>query len=128
MNAQEIDIYVAKADGLWLYEAKTHRLAPVAPEQDLRADTGGQAYVTQAPLALIFVADLSRQTRARPDQREHYAGIDTGCISQNIYLFCASEGLATVVHEVGNRERLAQKMRLRPDQRIILAQAVGYPR
>lgn len=127
MNSQEVDIYLASAEGLWLFEAKPHRLQPVLSE-DIRGLTGGQSYVTKAPLALIFVADLSRLTRAKPDQRERYAGIDTGYVSQNIYLFCASEGLATVVHEVSNRKKLAEKMRLRPDQKIILAQSVGYPK
>jgi nitroreductase len=65
--------------------------------------------------------------KAKPEDRERYAGIDTGFVSQNIYLFCASAGLATVVHEL-ERAALAQTMRLRPDQRIILAQAVGFPK
>ena len=126
MNSQEVDLYVALPGGLYVYEAKPHQLKPVL-DKDLRAKTSGQPFATNAPVVLIFVADLPRLTRANPDQRPFYAGIDTGYISQNIYLYCASEGLATVVYDL-DRAPLAAAMKLRPEQRIILAQAVGYPK
>ena len=91
-NRQEIDIYVATAEGLYLYNAKDHQLEPVLKE-DIRAATGRQPFVGQAPLNLIYVADQAKMGRA--DDAMAYA--DTGFISQNVYLFCASEGLATVV-------------------------------
>jgi nitroreductase len=81
--------------------------------------------VKQAPLSLILVADLSRLAKAKLEARSFYADFDAGCICQNIYLFCASEGLATVVHDL-DRAPLAKKMGLRPDQQILFAQAVGY--
>ena len=126
MNSQEIDIYVALAEGLYVYEAKPHRLRPVLAD-DLRLKTSSQPFVTNAPVALIFVADYSRMPKAKPEDRDSYAAIDTGFISQNIYLFCASADLATVVHDL-DRRRLAEAMNLRPDQRIVIAQAVGYPK
>lgn len=126
MNAQEIDLYVVTAEGAFLYEAKAHALQPVA-RGDLRARTGSQPFVKDAPLALLFVADLARLSKARPEDRERYAALDTGYISQNIYLFCASEGLATVAHEL-DRRGLDQTLGLRPDQQIILAQSVGFPK
>jgi nitroreductase len=126
MNSQEMDLYVALPEGLYVYEAKPHQLKPVL-DKDLRARTSGQPFATNAPVVLIYVADLPRLTKAQPDQREFYAGIDTGFISQNIYLYCASEGLATVVFAL-DRPRLAAAMQLRPEQKVILAQAVGYPK
>jgi nitroreductase len=78
-----------------------------------------------APLTLIYVADLPRPAKA--ETRPFYAGFDAGCICQNIYLFCASQGLATVVHNL-DRAPLAAAMKLRADQQIILAQAVGVPK
>ena len=126
MNSQEVDIYVALPEGLFLYEAKPHDLKPIL-DKDLRARVSSQPFATNAPVVLIYVADLPRLTKAQPDRREFYAGIDTGFISQNIYLYCASEGLATVVFDL-NRPPLADAMHLRPDQKIILAQAVGYPK
>jgi len=125
MNSQEVDIYVALADGLYVYEATASRLKPVLPG-DYRARTSGQAFAKEAPIVLVYVADLPRLVKAKPDQRVFYAAVDTGFISQNIYLFCASEGLATVVYAVDHAP-LAATMKLKPDQKVILAQAVGYP-
>lgn len=127
MNSQELDIYVATGDGTFVYDAKANRLTPIAAG-DIRARTGTQEFVKIAPVALIFVADFSRMVKAKSDaDRERYAAIDTGYVSQNIYLFCASAGLATVVHEL-DRTGLRDALHLKPDQRIMLAQAVGYPK
>ena len=76
---------------------------------------------------LVYVADLAR-TRGNSADRDMYVAADTGFIAQNVYLFCASEGLATVVRGSIDRPMLAKAMLLRPDQRIMLAQTVGYPR
>jgi nitroreductase len=125
LNAQELDLYVITAEGAFVYEAGPHQLRPVA-SGDLRGLTGSQPFVKETPVSVVFVADLTRLARAKPADREFYAAVDTGYVSQNIYLFCASEGLATVVHDL-DRAPLARALQLRPDQRIILAQAVGYP-
>lgn len=125
-NWQEIDIYVALSEGLYLFDAREHRLEHVTSE-DVRAMTGRQAFVKDAPVNLIYVADTSRMSGAKPDEIDMYAGADTGFISQNVYLFCASEGLATVVRASIDREALARAMKLRPDQKITLAQTVGHP-
>ncbi len=127
MNSQEIDIYVAMSDGLFVYDAKAHQLKPVL-RADVRRQIGSQAFLRDAPISLIFVADFSRAEKMKVSDRDFYSAIDTGCISQNIYLFCASEGLATVVHELSNRPALAQAMALRSEQKIILSQAVGFPK
>ena len=127
MNWQEIDVYVALADGLYLYDAKAHILKPVLAE-DIRAATGLQPFVKDAPVNLIFVSDLSRIGGVPADQKDFYSATDTGFISQNVYLYCASEGLATVVRGYVDRPALAKVMKLRPDQKVILAQTVGYPK
>jgi nitroreductase len=123
---QEIDIYVALPEGLFLYDAKAHRLNPVVAE-DLRGATGTQPFVAQAPVNLIYVADYARMGSGSEESKNFYAAADTGFIAQNVYLFCASEGLATVVRALVDREKLAPRMKLRPEQRIVLAQTVGYP-
>jgi SagB-type dehydrogenase family enzyme len=127
VNWQEIDVYVALADGLYLYDAKANVLQPVLA-QDVRAATGKQPFVKDAPLNLIFVADYAKMGRASDADKGVYAAADTGFISQNVYLFCASEGLATVVRGMVPKDELAKTMNLRPDQKIILAQTVGYPK
>jgi len=124
MNWQETDVYVATADGLYIYDAKEHQLNPVLSD-DVRAQTGTQSYVRDAPLDLVYVADLAK-TGASSLDRDMYVAADVGFIAQNVYLFCASEGLATVVRGSIDRPALAKTMRLRPDQRIILGQTVGY--
>lgn len=126
MNSQEVDVYVALPEGLYLYEPKAHELKLVL-SGDVRGKTGGQAFGTSAPVTLVFVADHARLSKAAPERRAFYADVDTGYISQNVYLYCASEGLATVVHDL-DRAPLLAVLKLRPEQRIVLAQAVGYPK
>ena len=125
MNAQEIDVYVANEQGVYRYNPQALLLEPLQAG-DLRRKTTGQDFA-QAPVTLIFVADYARMTKASADRKEFYSAIDTGCISQNIYLFCASAGLGTVVHDL-DRAGLGAAMKLRPDQKIVLAQAVGFVR
>jgi len=125
MNKQEIDIYVATADGLFVYNAQTNRLDPVLA-QDVRAATGTQPFVATAPVDLVYVADLAK-AGGEPDA-DLYTAADTGFIAQNVYLYCASEGLATVVRGSVDRAALAKVMKLRPEQKIILSQTVGYPK
>jgi SagB-type dehydrogenase family enzyme len=127
VNWQEIDIYVATADGLYVYDAKAHRLSPVLAE-DIRAATGLQPFVKEAPVDLVYVADLAKTGRVSAEDRDLYTAADTGFIAQNVYLFCASEGLATVVRGTVDRTALAKLMKLRPEQKITLAQTVGYPK
>jgi SagB-type dehydrogenase family enzyme len=127
VNWQEIDVYVAMADGLYLYDAKAHRLTLILQE-NIRALTGVQPFVKEVPVNLIYVADFSRMGNAEESDKEFYSSADTGFISENVYLFCASEGLATVVRGLIDRATLAKAMGLRSDQRIILAQSVGYPK
>lgn len=126
-NWQEIDIYVATAEGLYLFDAKSHSLQHVISE-DIRAMTGTQSFAKEAPVNLVYVADTSKIGGAKPEDRDIYAGADTGHISQNVYLYCASEGLATVIRGSIDRDTLAKVMKLRPDQKVILAQTVGYPK
>jgi nitroreductase len=127
MNRQETDIYVATADGLYLYDAKGNTLQPVLAG-DIRAQTGQQPFVKEAPVNLIYVADYARMGRVPEEDRLSWASAGAGCISQNVYLFCASEGLATVVRGAVPKGDLAKTMKLRPDQKILLAQTVGYPK
>jgi DNA uptake protein ComE-like DNA-binding protein len=126
MNWQEIDIYVATSEGLFLYVPKGHSLLPVL-SKDIRALTGKQPFVSEAPVDLIYVADYAKMGGANAEERVFYSAADTGFISENVYLYCASEGLSTVVRGLIDREALADAMKLKPGQKIILSQTVGYP-
>jgi len=127
INRQEIDIYVATAAGLYLYDAKANLLKPILAG-DIRGVTGTQGYVKEAAVNLIYVADYSKMSSSSDEAKIMYAAADTGFISENVYLYCASEGLSTVVRAAIDKPALAKAMGLRPDQRIILAQSVGYPK
>ncbi|HRZ15511.1 MAG TPA: SagB/ThcOx family dehydrogenase, partial [Candidatus Omnitrophota bacterium] len=124
-NVQEIDIYVAKADGLFRYNAQANALELIVAE-DIRASTGKQPFVQSAAVNLIYVADFSRQGRFGT-QKDSWAAMDAGFIAENVYLFCASEGLATVARGLFDAELLAKNMKLRADQKVVLTQSIGYP-
>jgi nitroreductase len=119
MNCQDIDIYVILADGLYLYDAKANQLKLILAE-DLRGLAGTQPYAKEASVNLIYVS--------KGGYGEGFSYAHTGFISENVYLYCASEGLATVVRAFIDRPALSKVMKLGPSQKIILAQSVGYPR
>lgn len=120
MNRQEIDLYVALSSGLYLYDAKRNVLTQLLTE-DIRGKAGRQPFVKTAPVCLIYVSDDERL------KSEFYAATDTGFISQNVYLFCASEGLHTVVLGSIDKDALHNAMKLTPAQHVILTQPVGKP-
>jgi len=123
---REIDVYMLMADGAYRYDGKAHALRLVVA-RDLRALAGTQDFVATAPVNLVYVADLARMRGARETERDLYLGADTGFMAQNVYLYCASAGLATVVRGSVDRVALAKALGLTAQQRITLAQTVGYP-
>jgi nitroreductase len=126
-NRQEIEIYVTLPEGAYVWDAKANVLNPVA-SGDLRAATGTQPYVGTAALNLVFVADMAKAGRPGTDPQQMLnIGADAGFIAENVYLFCASEGLATVVRASVDKAALAKSLKLRDNQVIVLAQTVGYP-
>jgi nitroreductase len=122
-----IDVYAAMADGVWRYEPKQHALLPHL-STDIRAQTGLQDFVASAPLNLIYVAHGERMRDISAEERRLYASVDAGFIGQNVYLFCASEGLATVFRGAVDHRKLAATMRLDAEQFVTFAQTVGYPK
>ena len=123
---REVDIYVALPDAVYRYDPALNRLDFVAAG-DHRATTGVQDFVAEVPLNLVYVADYSRMQATGEIQQEFFAAADTGFIAQNVYLFCAAEGLAAVVRALIDRAALAKAMKLERHQHIILAQSVGRP-
>ncbi len=136
-NSQEIDLYAAMQDGIYLYDAFQHRLAPVILE-DLRylaIGEGQSDFAARAPLHIIYIADLNKLYNTAgyqepglqdPEVQKSYYYVDTGIIAGNIYLFASSQGLASWFHNC-NRAGLESKLKLRPDQRVLFGQTVGYP-
>lgn len=125
-NQQEIDIYLALPAGVYRYDANQLLLHPVRAG-DCRATAGGQDYVARAPLDLIYVARFHNDQTAMRTEQQFYAALDTGFISQNVYLFCAAEGLATVVRGWIDRAELGVCLGLAANQMVVAAQSVGMP-
>jgi nitroreductase len=126
-NWQEIDVYVVMAAGAYLYDATANLLKPVAAG-DARALTGTQEFVKDAPVTLVLVADTARIKGAPPEMNQAYAWADAAFVSENVYLFCASEGLATGVRASLDRSALAKTLKLSVTQIVAFAQSVGFPK
>lgn len=127
VNWQEIELYVAMPEGIYLYDAPGHSLKPVVGG-DHRSAAGQQPFVAQAPLNLIYVADTAKVRNMKPEDALRFMAADAGFIGQNVYLFCASEGLATVFRGMVDGAGLTKLMKLRSTQQVLFAQTVGYPR
>ena len=132
-NSQEIDLYVAMPEVVYLYEAFSYRLTPVVAG-DFRARAGRRG-AAAAPVAIFYVVDLTRYVLGNgqpdrsigdPEVQKSYYYTDTGLIAQNVYLFAASQGLAAWFHNC-DKENTVKEFKLRPEQRVLFAQSVGYP-
>jgi len=132
-NSQEIDLYVALADGVYLYESFPHRLAPVVAGDFRRRAGRGRA--ASAPVNIFYVADLTRydmgpdqpdRAIGDPEVQKSYYYTDTGFIAQNVYLFAASQGLAAWFHNC-DKENTVGEFKLKSTQKVLFAQTVGYP-
>jgi nitroreductase len=121
-----IDVYAAMADGVWLYDPQQHALRPHL-SADIRAQTGQQDFVATAPLNLVYVVHGERMKDVSPEDRRLYGSVDAAFAGQNVYLYCASEGLATVFRGAVDYANLGRAMRLGETQFVAFAQTVGYP-
>jgi nitroreductase len=125
-NWQEIEVIVLSASGAYVYDAAANTLRPLVAG-DLRALGGVQEFVKDAPLTLVYVADTTKMA-GDPLEQKPMAWADTAFISQNVYLFCASEGLATGVRAMVDRPALSKALKLRETQLVTFAQSVGFPK
>ena len=119
-----IDVYVAMADGVWIYAPEQHELLPYLAT-DIRAVTGLQEFVGEAPVELIYVAHGDRMHDVAAEDRRLFASVDTAFIGENVYLFCASEGLGTVFRGAFDRNKLAEALKLDDKQFVTFVQTVG---
>jgi len=126
-NKQEISIYVTTGEGVFVYDAKENALMQVLAE-DIRNLAGKQEYVKDAPVNLLYIADVSKYKDTPQEELSLYCGADAGFIAENAYLYCASQGLAVVVRAMIDKEALAKKLELKPEMKIILGQSIGYPK
>ncbi|MCU0774326.1 MAG: SagB/ThcOx family dehydrogenase [Ideonella sp.] len=126
LNAQEVEVLLARRDGVFRYDPPTHGLRRTH-DLDVRALTGYQDFIDTAPLDLIYIADHGRLKLVPAAQRSAYAYTAAGAMAQNAYLCCASSGLATVLRAWIDRGALARALGLDGDHEVLLCQTVGYP-
>lgn len=126
-HAIETEVYLALPDSVWRYDPAGHRLMPHLA-QDMRAQTGVQDFVGTAPLDLVYVADGTRMGNVSAEEKRLYAFTDTGFVGQNVYLFCAAEGLATVFRGSVDRDKLGRSLQLSAEHFVTFAQTVGFPK
>jgi nitroreductase len=123
----ETDIYVCTRDAVYLYEPKAHELRRVL-DIDIRGKTSSMVFAATAPIVLVYAADLGRMAEAPREQQALNAHVDSAIVGQNVYLFCASAGLGTVILGTVDRTGLPKRMGLRDNQIVTFAQPVGYPK
>lgn len=126
-NWREVGIAAVLADGAYRFDPFADTLEPMATG-DLRAATGVQDFVARVPLNLVYIADFAAMTPATQEDCRFFSALDVGAICENVCLFCASEGLATVIRTSIDRAALAKALGLAHTMQIIAAQSVGYPR
>lgn len=119
-NRQELELYVITKQGIYFYDARNHLLKEIA-KGDHRAKAGGQDFVAVAGLNLVFVSDMEKASN------RNSALIDCGFVGQNVYLYCASEGLGSVVRGLFDKDVLSNLLALKPNREVLLTQSVGYP-
>ena len=129
MNWQEYDVYIVLQNGIFIYNAKSNSMDPITAG-DLREYAGKQDFVKTAPVNLIYVADYSKISKSGnlTEDQKTFSAIDAGFIAQNVYLYCASQGLATVSRGMFDHQKLAEILKLKPEQKVTLTQTVGYPK
>ena len=127
LNKQDIDIYVIMKEGAYLYDTKTNSLQPLAKGDHRAAVAGSQDFVKSAPVSLVLVSDLSRFGNIA-DHTKLMAAVDAGIVCQNINIFCASTGLATVPRATMDQAALKRILKLTDNQLPIMNNPVGYPR
>lgn len=123
----ETDLYVCRADGVFLYEPKAHELRRVL-DSDIRKATSSMVFAATAPAVLVYAADITRMAKAPREEQVLNAHVDSAIIGQNVYLYCASAGLGTVILGSIDRPGLPQRMALREGQIVTFAQPVGHPK
>jgi nitroreductase len=122
-----VDIYAVLPEGVYLYDVAKHELTPVV-KGDFRKESGMQEFVYIAPVNLVYVLNLKNwqdESRPMPEQkRDRWIAVELGCIAQNVHLYCASEGLGTVIRGMIDEKKFSEVIKVKPEQ-ILMAQTVG---
>lgn len=118
LNKQELSIYIITAEAIQRYDAESNSIILVK-KGDFRNLAGMQDFAKAAPLNIVFVTDSQKQDKAL------FQAYAAGAASQNVYLYCASAGLKTVLRASFNKEKLADALGLNAAQQVLFVQTVG---
>jgi nitroreductase len=134
MNKQLVDLYVVLQEGVFLYDAIKNQLIPVA-KGDFRKETGAQEFVSAAAVNLVYIADLAKlkdfpafAASLTREEKLKWGYIAAGCQSENVHIYCASEGLGAVVRGSVDSEKFGRIVKIRPEQVVLMGQTVGVVR
>lgn len=128
MNRQEIDVYVIREDGTYLYDAQAHALNPLTKGDFRSAVAGSQDFVKTAPVCLVMVINLKKLGDPNSEQTKLMGAVDAGNVSQNVNLFCSAVGLATVPRATMDKAKLKEVLKLDDTQLPLMNNPVGYPK
>jgi SagB-type dehydrogenase family enzyme len=128
MNRQEIEVYAVMKDGAYLYNAAEHALQPIVAGDYRDLVKGEQEFENPAPLYLVIVADIEKMGDVTDEQTKMMCAMDAGIVCQNINIFCAATGLATVPRAWMNKDQLKKVLKLSDNKYIMLNNPVGYPK
>lgn len=127
MNRQEILLYLVTAKGCYRYLPQQHVLQSVAGGDHRALVASRQEAFAEAPAFVVMVADTER-FGSSDGQSLCMMSADAGIASQNINIFCAANGMATVTRATMDKQGLLSLLGL--DDRFvpILNNAIGYRR
>lgn len=124
MNRQDVVVYVCKKDGAFVYKPEANDLTKVS-DKDLRTTLAGpQQGVASAPVFLLLVSDQSKF--GGNSRGALFGAMDSGYVSQNIYLACASLGLGTVARYGMDRDTLKKELKLSDTMELELNHPIGW--
>ena len=127
-NRQEIDVYVVRHDGAYLYDAQSHSLKPVAKGDFRGAVAAAQDFAKTAPICTVIVINLEKAGNTITEQTKLMGAVDAGIVCQNINIFCSAVGLATVPRATMNQAELRNVLKLSETQLLIMNNPIGYPK
>ena len=126
-NIQDIELYVFSGEGVFLYDAKAHGLKKILGE-DQRKVTGKQPFVKDAAINLVYVSDFDKHSGNDAQGKKVTASVHCGFIGQNVYLYCASEGLSSVFRAWIDPDKIAETLNLPGNKHVMYSQTVGLPK
>jgi len=127
-----ISVYAIIEDGAYLYDANRHELILLTTGDYRKAAGGGQTFVDSVPIVLIMASDYAIFDETEKSGKYGnvipvWPAIDAGIVSQNISMFCAGNGLATLTRVSMDQKVLREVLKLRETQHLLVNNAVGYP-